>query len=141
MTASARQVNPALEYARLAAWSAVGAALLAGLSYFPAATIWGEQVGRAVVLAWGVSLAGSWLASLAPALGMRQSPTVLASTILAGLGVRFVATIALALLARASQLVPGDALMISVGVTQFALLAIDVWALIRLARRHEGTYA
>lgn len=117
---------------------AIGLALLA---WWPVTSGYGRPAAVATAAGCLIALLGSWASAAPLVLTMRAAPVVFASGALASLGVRFAVTIGLALACWASQALPGDPLMISVGVSQLALLAVDVGMQIRLARRVLGGQA
>ncbi|GMU81536.1 MAG: hypothetical protein AMXMBFR47_14070 [Planctomycetota bacterium] len=138
---TANPPNPAFTFAKLAAISLGLAAAFAVLAFGPASAIGGNSQVAAMLFGTLAALIGSLMAAAAPAWCIAASAQTFAMATLAGLIIRFLATMSLALGLRSLDVVPADALMIWAAVAQLALLAGDVAFLVRLAKTREAKTA
>lgn len=138
MTANPRHADPFVAYARLAGAAVLTAALLAGIAFFPVRVQFGEPAAVALLAGIAISLIGSWAGNISTVLTMNRAPAIFASGVLGGFGVRFVVTLGVALLVSSMGAFDRDALLISVGATQLAILAVDVYMVVRLSQRVMG---
>ncbi|TWT45136.1 hypothetical protein RAS1_15580 [Phycisphaerae bacterium RAS1] len=97
-------------------------------------------VQAALLAAIAVGFLGSLAAAAIVAFCIRRPAAELAGAVLGSLGARFVLTLGAALLVRsaAGGAIPGDALLIAVGVTQLIFLAVDTAAQVLLIRSLNG---
>ena len=91
-----------------------------------------------MALGIGIALLGAWLGSLPPLFFVHRPLHEFPTGILAGLLVRFVATLGVALGIWALDIVAGAAFLIWVGMGQIVILAVDTIGMIRLARSLSG---
>lgn len=133
--------NPARIFARLAAVSLGLAALFAILASGPARAIGGGDNVAALLLGTFAAVIGSLLAALPPAVCFAAAPQAFAMAALAGLIVRFLATMTFAFGLFLLHLIPGDGLLVWAAIAQLVLLAGDVSFLIWLAKGREAKTA
>lgn len=127
--------TPAGAYARLLA-AAAATALVTMIGVLLCGSMIAGSIRSALLAAIAIGFSGSLAASAIVAFCIRRPPAELAAAVLGSLGVRFVLTLgaALALRSAAGEALPGDALLIAVGVAQLVYLAVDTAAQVILLR-------
>ena len=112
--------------------TAVGLVLV---GYWPTGRLAGLEGQVAMLLGVTVALLGAWAGSLPTVLYLRKAPQEHPTGILAGLGVRFGVTMALALAVWLSDAVTPRPLILWIGIAQFVILGVDVTGLIALLKQ------
>lgn len=118
---------------RLCARSTLIAALVAVAGYWPMRVFFGAESSLAMLVGILIAWTGSLAALIPAAQTYSRGPRVFCFGVLAGLGVRFGLTLALALVLRSLEWVPATPMLVWVGALQLLLLATDTLALVRLA--------
>lgn len=136
--ADPRQIDPRATLLRLMAIAAVAGAALGLVTLAPVRAVWGDAIAAAMLAGLGVAVLGSWFGSIPLVLTMNIGPAAFASGVLAGLGLRFAATIALAAAVHLAGIVANEPFLLWVGMMQLLILAVDVTAQIRLSRQVLG---
>ncbi|MEW6250191.1 MAG: hypothetical protein AB1716_06060 [Planctomycetota bacterium] len=127
--------QPAVAFRNIALRALLAAILLGALGYMPTMLQAGGAGLGGMLGGISIALVGSWAGSLPTALYLVRPPRQHPTGILAGLAVRFVVTIGLALGAWLTGIWPERPLLIWVGIAQFVLLAVDVLGLTALLKR------
>ena len=132
------KIDPTRAFAQIAGAAALTAVALALVGYFPTVAQAGQAGAAAMGLGIGIALLGAWLGSLVPFFFLHRPLREFPLGILAGLGVRFAATLGLAVGVNALHAVPEQPLLIWVGIGQVVILAADMIGLLRVARQVAG---
>ena len=134
-TSPVRMIDSLVAFMRLAAVSLAASAGMALIGWYPTTALGGPGADRAMLAGIAVALVGGWAGVIAPVAVLGRSAATLAYATLGGLGVRFVVTLAAAVLAWKLGPWPARPLMLWVGLAQFVILAVDIIGLVRIVRK------
>jgi hypothetical protein len=138
MATTSEKIDPVREFLRVVVIALATAVGLAILGYFPTLSRTGQAGVSAMLVGLGIALVGAWVGSLPPFFFLHRSVREFPAGILAGLLVRFVGTMGMALGFWTLDIVPHVPLLIWVGVGQIVILAVDTIGMVRLARDFAG---
>lgn len=122
-------------FATLAVRALLGAAVIAGLGYFPTRQLVGEEGIPAMLAGIAVALVGAWIGTAPMVYALAFPPQQQITGLMGGLGLRFGATIALGAVVWLSAGLAQKPLLLWIGMTQMVLIAIDVAGMVPLLKR------
>lgn len=140
MTSSdaAKPGNPVAIFIQLATKSVMSCAVIAALAYWPVQMYFGAGASLAALAGAAIALVGGLCAAIPAARTFPQGPRAFCFGVMAGLGLRFGVTLALALVVKAAGALESSPLLISVGAFQMALLMTDTAAQVRLSSSYSA---
>lgn len=138
MATTSEPIEPVRCFLRIATRALLTAVGLGAVGYYPTLSLSGQTGVPAMALGIGIALVGGWVGSAPPCFFIRRPVREFPSGILAGLFIRFVGTLGIALGVWALDVVPHAPLLIWVGLGQMVILAVDTIGIVRLARDVAG---
>lgn len=125
----ARETSAVPVFARLAGAGVAVAIGLAVVGYYPTRAAAGPDGITAMLAGLAAALLGAWCGLAVMVTALRVTPREQVSRILGGLGVRFAATVVLAVGLALSGWVAAKPVVLWIAVAQLVILAADTWLL------------